>query len=277
MPFAIFVRDVQVKMSLNRLSKSAIISVLPTELIRWEAHYYPALDSTQTRAGELFRREGRGGIFVATNYQGTGRGREGRPWTAPRGQALLFSFILLPGHADLEIHLLTVTTALAVCTALRLHLALAPEVKWPNDVLLNGKKVCGILTEMVKSDTKESGVIVGVGLNVNQRAKDFSGPLTETATSLRLVKGRLIPRIPLLGAIMRSFEEYYFLYQKGERGKIIRGWKRDSAMLGRRVSLRSGRREVQGTVIDLADNGALVLRLDTGRTESFLGSDCRYI
>ena len=264
-------------MSLNRLSKSAIISVLPTELIRWEAHYYPTLDSTQTRAGEIFRREGRGGIFVATNFQGTGRGREGRPWTAPRGQALLFSFILLPGHADLEIHLLTITTALAVCNALRLHLALAPEVKWPNDVLLNGKKVCGILTEMVKSDTKEPGVIVGVGLNVNQRAKDFSSPLTETATSLRLVKGRLIPRIPLLGAIMRSFEEYYFLYQKGERGEIIRGWKRDSAMLGRRVSLRSGRREVQGTVIDLEDNGALILRLDTGRTESFLGSDCRYI
>jgi len=265
------------EMSVNRLSRSAIISVLPTELIRWEVHYFPALDSTQTRAREIFRKEGHGGIFVATNFQEMGRGREGRPWTAPRGQALLFSFVLLPGHADLEIHLLTITTALAICNALRLHLALTPEVKWPNDVLLDGKKVCGILTEMVKSDTRESGVIVGVGLNVNQRAKDFRGSLKETATSLRLVKGRLIPRIPLLGAIMRSFEEYYFLYQKGERGEIIRGWKRDSAMLGRRVSLRAGRQEVQGTVIDLADNGALVLRLDTGRTESFLGSDCRYI
>ena len=136
---------------MNRLSKKGIIASLPSELIRWEVHYLPETESTQNAAAEIFRKTGRGGILVATNFQKTGRGREGRSWISPKGQALLFSFVLLPGQKEAEIYFVTITTALAVCDALRRHLGLFPEVKWPNDVLLNGKKVCGILTELTKT------------------------------------------------------------------------------------------------------------------------------
>jgi len=263
--------------TMNRLSKKGIIASLPSELIRWEVHYLPETESTQNAAAEIFRKTGRGGILVATNFQKTGRGREGRSWISPKGQALLFSFVLLPGQKEAEIYFVTITTALAVCDALRRHLGLFPEVKWPNDVLLNGKKVCGILTELTKTHRGETGIIVGVGLNVNQRTPAFSGIKGEPATSLLIETNRIVPRLPLLGAVMRSFEDCYFLYQKGRKDEIVRRWKRDSCMVGQRVRLCAGNREVEGMVVDLADSGALVLRLDNGHTESFFGSACRLV
>lgn len=260
----------------NRLSLKAIKNFLPGELIRWEAYYFSSMESTQDFASGLFKKEQKSGIFVATNYQSRGRGRESRAWIAPRGQSLLFSLVLFPGHAPSYIHLMTITAALAVCEGIRSHLNLKPEVKWPNDVLINGKKVCGILTEMIKEPKGEQAVIVGVGLNVNQKASAFPGELRQTATSLYLEKGELIPRLPLLAAVMKSFEDHYFLYQRNHFQEIIKRWKNYSSILGRRVTLRSGKREIQGVVINLEDSGAIVIRLDTGRTESFLSCDCRF-
>lgn len=260
----------------NRLSLKAIVKVLPGELIRWEAHYVPVLESTQDYAAGIFKKHLKPGIFVATNFQSRGRGRGSRAWLAPRGQALLFSLVLFPGHAPSHLHLLTITSALAVCEGIRSHVNLKPEVKWPNDVLVNGKKVCGILTEMFKTRKGDQAVIVGVGLNVNQRASAFPGEIRQTATSLYLEKGGLIPRLPLLAAVMKAFEDQYFLYQRGMFQEIIKRWKNYSSILGRRVTLCSGKREIQGVVIDLEDSGAIVLRLDTGKTESFLSCDCRF-
>ncbi|MBN1901604.1 biotin--[acetyl-CoA-carboxylase] ligase [Candidatus Sumerlaeota bacterium] len=258
----------------NRLSLKAIKGVLPCELIRWEAHYIPEAESTQDVAAEIFQKRLKPGIFVATNYQTRGRGRESRAWLSPRGDSLLFSLVLFPGNAPSHLRLLTMTMALSLCEAVRSHLGLKPEVKWPNDVLINGKKVCGILTEMMKTQEGEQAVIMGVGLNVNQNASAFPAEIRNSATSLSLEKSLKIPRLPLLAAIMKAFEDHYFLYQRGLFPEIIRKWKNYSSILGRHVTLRSGKREIQGVVIDLEDSGALVLRLDTGKTESFLSCDC---
>jgi len=265
------------EMNLNRLSRKAIAGVLPSELIRWDVHYIPTVDSTQKYAAEIFPKRGRGGVFFGTNFQSAGRGREGRAWIAPRGKALLFSLVLIPRRPGDHHHFLTIVTALAVCEALRSHLALKPGMKWPNDVLVNGKKVCGILTEMVRSHDGEPGLVAGVGLNVNQGRSSFPGDLSGVATSLSLETGERIPRLPLLGSLMKSFEDQYFLFQKGQSDEIIRRWKGYSSILGRYVSIRKGKREIRGTVVDLEDTGAIVLRLDSGRTESFLGSECRFL
>jgi BirA family transcriptional regulator, biotin operon repressor / biotin---[acetyl-CoA-carboxylase] ligase len=264
-------------MTQNRLSGKSIKECLPSEMIRWDVHYFPELESTQQKAVEIFRNESRGGVFVSTNCQTSGRGRGGNSWIAPRGEALLFSFILLPGHAPTKLHLLTITTALAVCDALRSHIGLKPDLKWPNDVLCNGKKLCGILTEVVTAKNGEKGIIAGVGINVNQGKAAFSGELSEIATSVKLESGKKIPRLPFLGSVMKYFEDQYFLFQKGEFKELIRRWKSYSSMLGRDVGLKVGNRNVKGTVLDLEDSGALVLRLDSGKTESFFGSDCRFI
>jgi len=264
-------------MSQPRFSQKAITEILPRELIRWEVYFFPELESTQSFAGDLFRKEGRYGIFVATNYQSAGRGREGRKWLSPRGNDLLFSFVLMPRHGASRLPLLTLSAALAVCDCLRSLLDLKPEVKWPNDVLVNGKKVCGILTELVKGKGGEQGIIVGVGLNVNRSSSSFSPEIREKATSLLIETGRRISRLSVLGAMMKAFEDEYFLFQKGHFEEIIRRWKGYSSMLGRRVSLHAGKREVQGSVVDLEDSGALVVLLDNGRTESFLSCDCMFV
>jgi len=261
----------------NRMSKKAIRNILPRELVNWDVFYLPTCDSTQDFAAQLFKKHKRGGILVATNYQTRGRGRAARSWLSPRGKALLFSMILLPGHAPSHLHLLTVTAALAVCDTLSKHLNLKPEVKWPNDVLLGGKKVCGVLTELLKTKSQKSAVILGIGLNVNQSASALSPDFLHKATSLFLETGKTVPRIPLLGALMKSFEDYYFIFQRGAFHEIIRRWKSYSSMLGTRVTLLTGNKEVQGALIDLDDSGALVLRLDTGKTEAFYGSDCRFV
>ena len=264
-------------MSQARFSQKTITEILPQELIRWEVYYFPELESTQGFARDLFRKEGRYGIFVAANYQSAGHGREGRKWLAPRGKNLLFSFVLMPRHGSARLPLLTLAAALSVCDGLRSLLNLKPDVKWPNDVLVNGKKVCGILTEMEKGKGGEQGAIVGIGLNVNQALGGFPEELRDAATSLFLETGRKVSRVPLLGAIMRAFEDQYFLFQKGNFEEIVRRWKGYSSMLGRRVLLRAGKREAQGSVLDLEDSGALVLRLDNGKTESFFSCECRFI
>ena len=261
----------------DRLSRKDVAEVLPSDMIRWNVFYYPELDSTQNKAAELFRSQGRYGIFVVTDYQSGGRGREERKWIAPPGKALLFSFVLHAGHVPSHLPLLTITTVLGVCRAIRSRLDLKPEVKWPNDVLLDGKKVCGILTEVVTSGKGDEAVVVGIGLNVNQASPDFPGELAHTATSLSIEKREGIDRLSLLKQIMSSFDNHYFLYQRGEHHEIVRRWKSYSSILGRHVCVRTGDQEIKGTVVDLENSGAIVLRLDTGQTKSFFGSDCRFI
>ncbi len=269
--------EVRFMQSGNTLNAESIRSVLPEELIRWKVVYHAATDSTQNRALELFRRDGQGGILIITDAQTAGRGRLSNRWIAPIGDALTFSLILLSGHAPGHLPLITFAVALSVCDAMRRMLGLDPDVKWPNDVLLSGRKVCGILTETVRDAAGNHGVVVGIGVNVNQRRSAFLGDLKDTATSLFIELGHGVDRLSLLGEIMRSFEENYFLYQKGEVQEIIRRWKNYSSMLGRRVSLMTTEGEISGSVLDLEDSGALVLRLDTGHTRSFFGSHCRYL
>ena len=261
----------------SRLTKKTVSAILPRGLIGWEVYYVPELDSTQSFARDLFRQHGQYGIFVIANYQTSGRGREERIWVAQRGKNLLFSFILMPRHPVSRLPLLTFTAALAVCDGLRNHLHVKPEVKWPNDVLLNGKKVCGILTDLVKGKGGEQGVIIGIGLNVNQSLVGFPLDLRDRAGSLFLETGRMISRLDLLAAVMKAFENRYFLFQNARFEEIVRRWKNYSSMLGRRVILHTGKREIQGTVLDLEDTGALALRLDNGETESFYSCDCRFM
>lgn len=261
----------------DTLSKETVQSSLPDELIRWEVEYVPETTSTQDYAAKRFRKEGRGGLFVITNHQTSGRGREKREWKDVPGSSLMFSLTLHPGHAPSNLHLLTITAALAVCNGLRSLLDIEPEVKWPNDVLINGKKVCGILSEMIDSESGEKGIIMGIGINVNQKKEDLPETNNAPAGSVRMIVGKPVQRLLLLSSIMKSFEDLYFLYQKGDHEEIIRLWKNNSSMLGRHVSLRTGDREVHGTVTGLEDSGAIVLRLDTGPTRSFLGSECRFL
>ena len=237
---------------------------------------FDTIDSTNLEAKRQAESFSGNGIFIAKE-QTLGKGRRGRTWESPKGTGNYMSYLLRPEIEPMAASMLTLIAGLAVCNSMIDLYEIDVRIKWPNDIVIGGKKLCGILTEVVTAKNGEKGIIAGVGINVNQGKAAFSGELSELATSVKLESGKKIPRLPFLGSVMKYFEDQYFLFQKGEFKELIRRWKSYSSMLGRDVGLKVGNRNVKGTVLDLEDSGALVLRLDSGKTESFFGSDCRFI
>lgn len=240
---------------------------------------HASLGSTNTRASQWAADGAAEGSTVIAEQQTAGRGRHGRRWTARAGQNLTFSVVLRPGdaHADRDalpparFGLLALAAGVAVCEVVAEAVAEAvappaPSLKWPNDVLLNGRKCCGILLES-STGTRPGPVIVGVGLNVNQ--DDFSSVPGDglAATSLLLETGRSLDRAPLLATLLERLEARYLsLFVDG--GASVRDTcERRLSQRGRRVTLRlpgSGER-LEGTARGLAADGAL--RLETAAGE----------
>lgn len=234
---------------------------------------YEEVGSTNERAAAWAKEGAPEGAVVLTEYQTSGRGRQGRSWDAEKGTNLLFSVVLRPQLATDRWSLITVAAGVAVAEAIeafvRPHRA---AIKWPNDVLLEGRKACGILLESSFS-TPDAGtaVVLGVGLNVNQTA--FPDALADTATSLRLVAGRPVPRAPLLGRLLGALEERYDAVQKGRAEGVRTAFQDRLASLGERTTLRltGADRTVTGVVEGIAPEGALRLKTDEGRRTMHAG------
>ena len=196
-------------------------------------HHFETLDSTNDLAKELAAQGAPEGTVVVAETQTGGRGRLGREWNSPPGVGLYVSLVLRPMLPPMELPQITLTTAVAVVRAVRRVTGVAPGIKWPNDLLLNGKKLGGILTEMETESDRIRHVVVGLGLNVNNPA--FPPELAATATSLALATGRAFSRVQLLQAWLEEFEELVW------------------ALFGPGVSGDSGRME--GLYRDLGEGG----------------------
>ena len=172
---------------------------------------HASVDSTNTKAAQWAREGAAHGSVVLTEYQTAGRGRQGRRWEAEPGQNLMFSVVLRPPLPPDRLGLLPLAAGLAVAEAVDPFIApVTASVKWPNDVLVEGRKTCGMLLETSFSGRAAvidapAFVVLGIGLNVNQ--VDFPDALADTATSLRLITGRLVPRAPLLARLLRRLED----------------------------------------------------------------------
>jgi BirA family biotin operon repressor/biotin-[acetyl-CoA-carboxylase] ligase len=162
--------------------------------------------------------------------------------------------------------------AVAVARALEEH-RLRPGIKWPNDILLGGKKLCGILTETGPSRDNRPSIVLGVGLNVNQTSGEFPAGLRKTATSLRATTKRTWDRDGLLGSLLDHLEEEYSRLSKGQGARLINEWGRRNVTLGREVRISQGRQVLGGTAIGLDKSGALVVRLKSGEVRKILSGD----
>lgn len=222
--------------------------------ITWTLHYEPVCRSTQDLARAAAARGAQQGWTVVTDLQQEGRGRQGRSWVAPAETALLFSTILRPPRDVLP--LLPLLAGVTVAGGIEASTGALPDLKWPNDILLNGKKLAGILLERpVGAD-----VILGVGLNVNQSSKE----LPDGATSLRVELGHELEREPLLAAILNDLGNAYERADREGIGWIVPGWRSRSSMLGDAVTFRRNGELIRGIAEDIADDGALQVRLDDG-------------
>jgi BirA family biotin operon repressor/biotin-[acetyl-CoA-carboxylase] ligase len=214
--------------------------------------------STQLVARELASAGAAEGTVVIAESQSAGRARLGRTWHSPPGQNLYCSILLRPALSPPTVPQVALVAGLATARAIE-TLGLAPAIKWPNDVLLDGRKVVGIITEMEAELDRVHVVIVGIGVNVNATAADFPPYLRETATSLAIVAGRPIDRVRFTAAVIDALEADYRRFVAGGFSALRAEWERRSALAGRAVAVRWPDGEVAGTVAGIDDDGALRL------------------
>ena len=248
----------------DRLRALELRPLLNTHDVGQTLHCHDELGSTNDEARDLADAGAEHGEVVVTERQTGGRGRRGRSWVSPPGRNVAFSVVLRPeALPPIRAPELTLVAAVAVCDALR-HAGVDAGIKWPNDVLVGGRKIAGILTELSAETDRVHWVVVGVGVNVNARPEDFPPELRGEATSLLIERGEAAPRALFLAACLTSLEDWYDRHAEGGLAPVLQAWRERSVTLGRQVSVRTDEGELTGTAVDLDADGALLVETAAG-------------
>jgi BirA family transcriptional regulator, biotin operon repressor / biotin---[acetyl-CoA-carboxylase] ligase len=249
-----------------------LISRLPVQrVIGRDIQVFQQTTSTNDVVEKLARDGVPEGVVVFAESQTKGRGRLGRKWISPPEQGLWFSVLLRPQLPPASVTQLTIAAATAVARAIRTQSSLAPQIKWPNDILVSGKKVAGILTELSAELDQVRYVVIGIGVDVN--VMEFPPDLDGSATSLALEAGRRFVRGEMAAAILAELDADYARIKRGEFAALAEEWEQHCITLGRRVHIHIGDRTVSGRAESLDNDGALLLRTDHGHLERIVGGD----
>ncbi len=245
------------------LSSAEIESRLHTRWMGRDCIYLKRVDSTNNYVKRIAEQCAPEGTLVVAAEQTDGRGRRGKNWYTPKGEQIAMSLLLRPkirpGHAAR----MTLLMAMAVTNAIRQVANLEAEIKWPNDVVVNGKKVCGILTEMSTEVTCINYVVIGVGINVNQ--KKFPEELNTVATSLRMELGRALSRAEIIGACMDELERLYDIFMETEdMSKLKTAYNAVCANRGHLIRVMEPGNEYTGTTDGINELGELVVKKEDG-------------
>ena len=242
--------------------KNTILSHLPGDL-PWQVHWFETLDSTNTRAKAMAQQGAPQGTVLIAAHQSGGRGRMGRSFSSPAGMGLYLSVILRPGCPAQQLMHLTCAAGVAACNAVEAVCGIRPGIKWINDLILQDRKLGGILTEMSvdpKNGTVEYAVI-GIGINCLQTTRDLPPEIQDMAISLRAAG--VDPDLPALAAALIE-SLYQMSLQLRQPEKCMAVYRRDCVTLGRRVVFTVSDTPQQGTALDVDDAGALLVRLEDG-------------
>lgn len=240
---------------------------------RWlgkEIAYYEDIDSTNIRLKEWAKEGAIEGSLVIAEKQNNGKGRLGKVWNSPEGEGIWMSILVLPNIDIEKVPQLTLLAGLATCNAIREVTGMEVMIKWPNDLVLNGKKICGILCELVKLENG-NGVIIGIGINVN--SKQFPSDLPY-ASSLYLEGGQMYKRETIVRSVLEHLEEYYILYKQTlSLTKMIEQYKLRCINLGKEVKVLGMKKKLIGTVKDINLDGQLIIETDHGEIETIFAGD----
>lgn len=251
----------------------AFISGLKTEQIGQHAIFYEEVTSTQDIARQLILRGVPDGTLIVSDRQTKGRGRLERKWHSQSRKGIWASFVIRP---DLPAHKLpqfTLLTAVAICQALEEVTGIVPEIKWPNDILVKGKKLCGILTELVQIKGETPALIIGFGINVRHRHEDFPPELAEKATSLLLITEKDWEHHALLQTICARFEKLYRLLVTDGFSPIKTLWESYCGSLGKTITAQTLTGTYTGEVLGIDHEGVLLIKLADGRIERLYSAD----
>ncbi|MCM8791686.1 MAG: biotin--[acetyl-CoA-carboxylase] ligase [Candidatus Omnitrophica bacterium] len=256
----------------DRLFPYEIAYRLPTKFIGKEIYYFDNISSTMDIAHSLAKQGVSEGTVVIAESQTKARGRFQRSWLCYKYKGIYFSLILKPKIHPKSSAIFTFLSAVAVSEAINNSIGITVEVKWPNDIILDGKKLAGILTESESETELMHYIIIGIGINVNNNPQQ----LIDTAVSLRQYKKESINRIELMRQILIELEKYYLLFKKNGSSFIIDRWRSFSGTLGRIVKIIQDNKTTVGMAVDVDDDGNLLLRKDSGLVEKINTGDLIY-
>ena len=239
----------------DRMTEDEIRLGLKTSFIGRNIDYQESTGSTQKIAHQLSNDDAPEGTVVVAEEQVSGRGRMDRKWHSPKYTGIWMSIILRPNILPARAPQLTLLAAVAVVQAMEEVTGLVPEIKWPNDILINGRKVTGILTELQAEADRINSVIIGIGINVNQEA--FPEDIEQTATSLLIEKGEAVSRTELIKSVFAQLEKLYSIYLENGFLPIKLLWESYAVSIGKKLKARTLTSVIEGRALGITDDGVL--------------------
>lgn len=255
-----------------RLNAFEIAYRLGTAIIGHNVLYFDILDSTNNYAKKLATEGCEDGTVVIAGSQVAGRGRIGRDWYSSQDKGIYLSVVLKPAMPPEKIQLLTLAASVAVVDAVKNVCGVEAGIKWPNDVILDGKKVCGILTEMNCEADLVNFAIIGIGINFSQASGDFPDGLEDKAVSLMAylqgkgAQGKIPDRLDLIRSVLTELDKVYSQLTENGGGKVVDMWKQRSLTIGREVRIHHSEGQFTGTALDITADGRLVIACGDGAT-----------
>jgi BirA family transcriptional regulator, biotin operon repressor / biotin---[acetyl-CoA-carboxylase] ligase len=247
---------------------------LHTQSLVWGGLWADSIASTNRLACDLAARQAPEGLLIGADFQQAGQGRHGRHWHCAAGQGLLCSLILRPFFLrPRDSFLITQWATVSIVQALTNLMGVAIRLKWPNDILWQNRKLGGILTQASLVRPDRAWAVTGWGINLDQRISDWPVELQDKAVSLHAISGADIDHAVLLAAILQAMDHNWKLLRSGDYAPLSCAWLSFTDLLGRQITVRRGRRDYHGQVIDITAQGELVLTLDSGDSRAFLSGE----
>ena len=244
---------------------------LKTKFVGREISYYREVDSTQELAKKLATKGSKEGTLVIAETQTAGKGRRNRNWLSPEG-GIYLSIILRPEVSPSRAQIMALLAGLAAANTIRKLYDLKAELKWPNDILVNDRKVGGVLIEIAAEPDLINWLVVGIGLNANTKSASLPRELRTTAVSLEEEYGRKIPRVELVRKLLEEVEQLYLVFKKQGSAPILEGWKSMTNTLGVQVRVTNGE-VIEGKAMDVDHDGALIVKLADGNVRRVVAGD----
>ncbi|MCI5517809.1 MAG: biotin--[acetyl-CoA-carboxylase] ligase [Roseburia sp.] len=251
------------------MNKVELESIRNTTWAGQEIYYYDVTDSTNIRAKELAEEGHPSGTLVVADHQESGRGRRGRSWDSPSGTGIFMTLLLKPEMNPNHASMLTLVAAMAVARAISKCADTEALIKWPNDIVIGGKKICGILTEMSAQFDFINHIVIGIGINVHN--EHFPEEIVETASSILLQTGKRIRRAELIEQILEQFEHYYAIFMETEDlSGLVKEYNSILVNMNKSVRVLDPKEPFEGKAMGITKKGELIV--DTWESRKMVSS-----
>ena len=247
---------------------------LGTRVVGSEIRYYPVLESTNAEAFRAASEGGKDGLVILTDHQTGGKGRLNRTWFSFRRQSISMSVVLRPKIVPYLATMLTYMAGIALYETIYALTAVKPAIKWPNDILMNGKKVAGVLCELSSETDVVNFAIIGVGVNLNVRKNKFPEEIRDISTSIYEETKKRTKRVAFVKELLRQLDYWYGVFlREGGGNRILLDWKERSKIVGQNVQISSFDEEITGSVVDVDSYGALIVETKEGERKRVIAGD----